>query len=75
MLVEDDVVDVDVVEVDVVEVDVVVVGIVVLVVVVVVVVVVGGGITNPSAQPHRISMGAPMGVPCAPGVSSMMRRS
>jgi hypothetical protein len=49
--------------------------VVVLVEVVVVVVVVGGGITNPFAHPHRMSMGAPTGVPTAPGMASMARRN
>ena len=52
-----------------------VVEVVVDVVVVVVVVVVGGGITNPFAQPQRISIGAPTGVPTAPGIASIARRS
>lgn len=57
-------------------VDVVVVDVVdVVVVEVVVVVVVAGGITKPFAQPHRISMGAPTGVPTAPGSASIDRRS
>ena len=53
----------------------VVVGVLVVGAIVVVDVDVGGGITNPFAHPQRISIGAPIGVPCAPGVSSIMRRS
>ena len=52
-----------------------VVDVVVVLVEVVVVVVVGGGITKPFAHPHRMSMGAPTGVPNAPGMASMARRS
>ena len=76
--------DVDVVVVD--ELDVVVVdgGTVVDVVVVVlvvvvddvdVVVVVGFGITNPFAQPHLMSIGAPTGVPAAIGILSIADRT
>jgi hypothetical protein len=54
---------------------VVVVVVVDVVVVEVVVVVVAGGITKPFAQPHRISMGAPTGVPTAPGSASIDRRN
>lgn len=36
-----------------------------------VVVVVGFGITNPFAQPHLMSMGAPTGVPAAIGILSI----
>ena len=39
-------------------------------VVVVVVVVVAGGITNPFAQPHRMSIGAPNGNPTVVGWAS-----
>ena len=45
------------------------------VVVVVVVVVVGVGITNPLAQPQRISIGAPSGVPTVAGIASRARRN
>jgi len=55
---------------------VVVVGAIVVVVVVVVVeVVVGGGITNPFAQPQRISIGAPSGMPAVAGIASSARRN
>ena len=54
---------------------VVVVGATVVVVVVEVVVVVGGGITNPFAQPHRISIGAPSGMPAVAGIASSARRN
>ena len=78
----DDVVEVVLVVVDVVLVVVVVVGATVVVVVVVgatvvveVVVVVGGGITNPFAQPQRISIGAPSGMPAVAGIASSARRN
>lgn len=67
-----------VVVVVVVEVVVVVGGTVVVVVVVVVVdvvVVVAGGITNPFAQPQRISIGAPSGMPAVAGIASSARRN
>ena len=41
----------------------------------VVVVVVGGGITNPFAHPHRISIGAPSGVPAVEGMASSALRN
>ena len=41
----------------------------------VVVVVVGGGITNPFAQPQRMSIGAPSGMPAVAGIASSARRS
>ena len=44
-------------------------------VVVDVVVVVSGGMTNPFAHPHRISIGAPTFVPTACGMASIARRS
>ena len=44
-------------------------------VVVDVVVVVGGGITNPFAQPQRISIGAPSGMPAVAGIASSARRN
>ncbi len=56
-------------------VDVVVVVVDVVDVVVVVVVVVAGGITKPFAHPQRISIGAPTGVPTAPGIASIARRN
>ena len=80
----DDVVEVVLVVVDVVLVVVVVVGATVVVVVVVgatvvvvvdVVVVVGGGITNPFAQPQRMSIGAPSGMPAVAGIASSARRN
>ena len=54
---------------------VVVVGATVVVVVVVVDVVVGGGITNPFAQPQRMSIGAPSGMPAVAGIASSARRN
>ena len=54
---------------------VVVVGATVIVVVVEVVVVVGGGITNPFAQPQRMSIGAPSGMPAVAGIASSARRN
>jgi hypothetical protein len=54
---------------------VVVVDVVEVVDVVVVVVVVAGGITKPFAHPHRISIGAPIGVPIALGTASIARRN
>ena len=71
----DDVVEVVLVVVDVVLVVVVVVGATVVVVVMVVDVVVGGGITNPFAQPQRMSIGAPSGMPAVAGIASSARRS
>ena len=50
-------------------------GTVVLVVVLVVVVVVAGGITNPSAHPQRMSMGAPTGNPTVDGCASRALRN
>jgi TctA family transporter len=44
-------------------------------VVVDVVVVVGVGITNPFAQPQRISIGAPRGIPAVAGMASSARRN
>ena len=44
-------------------------------VVVDVVVVVSGGMTNPFAHPHRISIGAPTLVPTAFGIASIARRN
>ena len=67
-------VDVEVEEVEEV-VDVVVVVGAMVVVVVVVVVVVGGGIPNPFAQPQRISIGAPRGMPAVAGIASSARRN
>jgi hypothetical protein len=52
-----------------------VVVVVVLVVVVDVVVVVAGGITKPLAQPQRISIGAPSGMPAVAGIASSARRN
>ena len=49
--------------------------VVVVVVVVEVVVVVAGGITNPFAQPQRISIGAPSGMPAVAGIASSARRN
>ncbi len=49
--------------------------VVVVVVVVDVVVVVAGGITNPFAQPQRISIGAPSGMPAVAGIASSARRN
>ena len=49
--------------------------VVVVVVVVDVVVVVAGGITNPFAQPQRISIGAPRGMPAVAGIASSARRN
>ena len=49
--------------------------VVVVVVVVDVVVVVAGGITNPFAQPQRISIGAPSGIPAVAGIASSARRN
>lgn len=78
VVVVDVVVGVVVVGATVVVVDVVVVGatvVVVVVEVVVVEVVVGGGITNPFAQPQRISIGAPRGMPAVAGIASSARRN
>ena len=77
VVVVDDVVEVVLVVV-VVGATVVVVGVTVVVVVVVEVVVevvVGGGITNPFAQPQRISIGAPRGMPAVAGIASSARRN
>ena len=49
--------------------------VVVVVVVVEVVVVVAGGITNPFAQPQRISIGAPSGMPAVAEIASSARRN
>lgn len=72
VLVDVELVDVVDVEVDGTIVDVVVV---VLVVVVVVVVVVGGGTNNGPPQPHRMSIGAPIGVPKVAGIESRALRN
>jgi len=74
VVLDDEVVD-DVVVDEVVVDGTVVVVLVVVVDVVDVVVVVAFGITNPFAHPHRMSIGAPTGVPIVDGIASRYRRT